>query len=76
MNRSQAVKNVAACEQAERLVYAQQAPPVHVAAPSAAVAPAESMEGKLAQLERLGQLQAQGILTEEEFSQQKTAILG
>jgi len=34
------------------------------------------MDDKLAQLERLGQLKAQGILSEEEFAEQKAAILG
>jgi hypothetical protein len=60
---------VAAYQQAEQQVYAQQAPP-------AAAAPADSTDDKLAQLERLGQLKAQGILTEEEFAAQKAAILG
>jgi hypothetical protein len=69
VNRRQAQKNVAAVSQAEQQVYAQQAPP-----PPAA--PAESMDDKLAQLERLGQLKAQGILSEEEFAAQKAAILG
>jgi hypothetical protein len=53
----------------------QQSPPPQSAAPAPA-APAESMDDKLAQLERLGQLKAQGILTEEEFAAQKAAILG
>ena len=48
---------------AEQQAYAQQAPP-------------EGMDDKLAQLERLGQLKAQGILSEEEFAAQKAAILG
>jgi hypothetical protein len=38
-------------------------------------ADATSMDDKLAQLERLAQLHAQGILSDEEFSQQKNAIL-
>jgi hypothetical protein len=75
VNRRQAEKNVAAYADAGQQAYAQQAPPVQAAAPAAA-APADSMEDKLAQLERLGQLKAQGILTEEEFAQQKVAILG
>jgi len=68
VQRRQAGKNVAAYSQAEQQVYAQQAPP-------AQAAPAESTDDKLAQLERLGQLKAQGILTEEEFAAQKAAIL-
>ena len=66
VDRRQASKNVAA---------QQQAPPPVQAAPVAAAA-AESMDDKLAQLERLGQLKAQGILSEEEFAAQKAAILG
>jgi hypothetical protein len=73
VNRRQAQKNVAAYEKAEQQVYAQQAPTAQTAP---AAAPAESMDDKLAQLERLGQLKAQGILSEEEFAQQKAAILG
>jgi len=70
VNRRQAQKNVNAVAQAEQQVYAQPAPPPPPAAP------AESMDDKLAQLERLGQLKAQGILSEEEFAAQKAAILG
>ncbi len=46
-----------------------------VVQPQAAPVP-ESMDDKLAQLERLAQLKAQGILTEEEFAAQKSLILG
>ena len=70
VQRRQAGKNVAAQQQAEQQVYAQQAPPPMQAAP------AETMDDKLAQLERLAQLKAQGILSEEEFAAQKAAILG
>jgi hypothetical protein len=49
---------------------AQQAPPP--AAPAAAAPPAESM---LDQLKELGELKAQGILTEEEFAAQKAKLL-
>jgi hypothetical protein len=69
VQRRQASKNVAAYQQAEQQVYAQQAPPP-------AAAPAETMDDKLAQLERLGQLKAQGVLTEEEFAAQKAKLLG
>jgi hypothetical protein len=34
------------------------------------------MDAKLDQLRRLGELQAQGVLTEEEFAAQKRRILG
>ncbi len=68
VDRRQADKNVAAYSQAEQQAYAQPAPPPQ--------APPEGMDDKLAQLERLGQLKAQGILSEEEFAAQKAAILG
>lgn len=69
VDRRQAGKNAQAVAQAEQQAYAQQAPPPPPP-------PAESMDDKLAQLERLGQLKAQGILSEEEFAAQKAAILG
>jgi hypothetical protein len=34
------------------------------------------MDTKLAQLKQLGELQSQGVLTEEEFEAQKRRILG
>jgi Short C-terminal domain len=74
VDRRQANKNVAAYSQAEQQVYAQPAPMPQ--APPMQAAPAGGMDDKLAQLERLGQLKAQGILSEEEFAQQKAAILG
>ena len=36
----------------------------------------ESMSGKLEQLKQLGELKAQGVLTEQEFQEQKQRILG
>lgn len=72
VNRRQASKNVAAYEQA----YSQQAPPSteeYAAPPPAAPAPEEDV---ITQLERLGALYAQGILTEEEFAAQKAKLLG
>jgi hypothetical protein len=38
--------------------------------------PADDMDDKLAQLERLGKLKEQGVLSEAEFAQQKQRILG
>jgi len=37
---------------------------------------ADPMEGKIGQLRALADLRAQGTLTDEEFQQQKNAILG
>ncbi len=75
VNRRQANKNAQAYAQAEQ-AYAQAAPPPqevqYVEAP-AAPAPEEDV---ITQLERLGALKAQGILTEEEFNAQKAKLLG
>ena len=51
---------------------AQQAPPAPVAA---APAPPASGESMIDQLKELGELKAQGILTEEEFAAQKAKLL-
>jgi hypothetical protein len=57
---------------------AEQAPPPAAPAPPPA-APAPSagtaMDEKLAQLQQLGELRDQGILTEAEFEAQKAAVL-
>jgi hypothetical protein len=39
-------------------------------------APADDMDTKIAQLKELGELKAQGVLSEEEFAAQKQRILG
>ena len=75
VNRRQASKNVAAYDQAYEQQNAQQAPPpqpVYEAPPAPA---GMTQDDKFAALERLGALKAQGILTEEEFAQQKAQIL-
>jgi len=57
----------------EQQQYEQQAPPPQAAAP----APAPAAGGStIEQLKELGELKAQGILTEEEFAAQKAKILG
>jgi hypothetical protein len=38
--------------------------------------PDEDMSARLAQLKQLGELKAQGVLTDDEFEQQKQRILG
>jgi hypothetical protein len=45
-------------------------------APAAPTAAAPAQEDMISQLERLGALKAQGILTEEEFQAQKAKLLG
>jgi hypothetical protein len=49
-------------------------PPQQEAPPQPAPAPAG--EDRLAQLSQLGELKAQGVLTEEEFAAEKARILG
>jgi hypothetical protein len=85
INRRQAQKNVEAYGNAQTQYTqetAQQAPAMAVASgpapgvmvpPAPAAAPAET--DMFSQLERLGALKAQGILTEEEFAAQKAKIL-
>ena len=69
VNRRQANKNAQAYAQAEQTAYATAAPP-----PVAQPAPQE--DDQIAQLERLGALYAQGLLTDQEFAAQKAKILG
>ena len=63
---------------AEQDQYSQQPPPqqYYEQAPPAAAPPQDDMSDKLAQLKELGELKAQGILSEAEFEQQKARILG
>lgn len=53
----------------------QQAAP-QAAAPAPAAAPAAGGSSMIDQLKQLGELKEQGILTEEEFAQQKAKLLG
>ncbi len=54
-----------------------QAAPVEAAPPAQAAPPAPAPEGSVIdQLKELGDLKAQGILTEEEFAAQKAKLLG
>ena len=72
VNRRQANKNAAAYSQAA----AQAAPPpqeYYEPEPAPAPAPEEDV---ITQLERLGALHAQGILTDDEFAAQKAKLLG
>jgi hypothetical protein len=88
VNRRQADKNVKAYSQAMNEAYPQQpAQPQYAMGGSSGVQPqyvvqAEPVaaptpeEDVITQLERLGALLAQGILTEEEFAAQKAKLLG
>ena len=75
VNRRQADKNAQAYAQAEATVAATQSPPpqeVQYVPETPAPAPDEDV---ITQLERLGALKAQGILTEEEFAASKQKLL-
>ena len=72
VNRHTAKKDARAYSEAQAEVQGQQV--VYAQQPQQA-AP-DPQEETLAQLERLGNLKAQGILTEEEFQAQKAKILG
>ncbi len=83
VNRHSAEKDAKAYTQAMNDAQAQQpqyyAPPPQQYAPPPPPAPppaASSSEDQIAQLERLGALKAQGLLTEVEFNAQKAKILG
>lgn len=54
---------------AQQQAYAAPPPPMPAAAPAA------DMDAKLAQLKELGELKAQGVLSELEFEQQKARVL-
>jgi hypothetical protein len=74
VNRRQADKNAQAYTQAMNTAAATQAPPPqeqYYEAP-----PPAPEDDVITQLERLGALKAQGILTEEEFAAQKAKLLG
>jgi hypothetical protein len=86
VNRRQADKNAQAYSNAMNSVQPQQPQTVYVQAPPQeqyapppqqyAAAPAPSQEDVISQLERLGALKAQGIITEQEFEAQKAKLLG
>ena len=73
VNRRQADKNAQAYTQAMNTAAAQQAPPPEEYYAPPPPAPEEDV---ITQLERLGALKAQGLLTEEEFAAQKAKLLG
>lgn len=74
VNRRQAEKNAQAYSNAMSSVQPQSPPPQEYAPPPQEYAPAPQ-EDMITQLERLGALKAQGILTEEEFQAQKAKLL-
>lgn len=83
VNRRQADKNAQAYAHATQTAYAQEAPPQQYAppmpqeqyAPQELTPMASPQEDIIAQLERLGALKAQGLLTDEEFASAKQRLL-
>jgi hypothetical protein len=69
-----AVSNRVSKRQGER--WAQQEAQQYQEAPPQAPAPAAAGDSVIDQLKELGELKAQGILTEEEFAAQKAKLLG
>ncbi len=78
VNRRQADKNAQAYANAQAQAAPppqEYAPPPQEYAPPPPAPPAPD-EDVITQLERLGALKAQGLLTEEEFAAQKAKLLG
>jgi hypothetical protein len=75
VNRRQADKNAQAYAQAMNSVSAEQAPPPQEQYAPAPAAPAPE-DDMITQLERLGALKAQGLLTDEEFAAAKQKLMG
>ncbi len=69
-----AVSNRVSRRQADR--WAEQEAPPPAPAQQAPPAPAAGGESTIDQLKELGELKAQGVLTEEEFQAQKAKLLG
>ncbi len=69
VNRRQADKNVAAYSNAVNSANAQQVQQQPVPA-------AQQSQDAITQLERLGALKAQGLITEQEYAAQKAKLLG
>jgi hypothetical protein len=67
------VSNRVSRRQGER--WAQQEEPQQVQAPAAAPTEPAGGQSTIDQLKELGELKAQGILTEEEFAAQKAKLL-
>lgn len=71
-----AVSNRVSRRQAGRWAAQQPEPESEPAPPPPAAAPASDRSNMLDELKQLGELKAQGVLTEAEFEEQKRRILG
>ncbi len=76
VNRRQADKNAQAYAHATQTAYAQPAPPPQQMEEYYEPPVSAQQEDVITQIERLGALKAQGLLTEEEFAAQKAKLLG
>ena len=65
-----------AAQQPQYAPVEQAAPPPPPPPPPAPAAPAMGTDDMIAQLQKLGELRQQGILTDEEFAAQKAKLLG
>jgi Short C-terminal domain len=74
VSRRQANKWAAQEQQSYQQQAYQQAPAY--GAPPPAPPPADDMDTKISQLRELGELKSQGVLSEDEFAEQKRRILG
>lgn len=70
------VSNRVSRRQGERWAQQEEGQAPQAAAAPAAAAPAGGEDSVIDQLKQLGELKAQGILTEEEFAAQKAKLLG
>jgi hypothetical protein len=62
-------------EQEQQQQYEQQQQQAYAPPPQTAAAPADDTSDKLEQLKQLGELKAQGVLTDAEFQAEKNKIL-
>ncbi len=70
------VSNRVSRRQGQRWAAQEQQQQVYEPAPQATAPAANDMDAKLAQLKDLAELKTQGILTDAEFEEQKSRILG
>jgi hypothetical protein len=75
VNRHQADKNAAAYAQATNTYQEQVAPPPQQYAPPPVEYVEAPQDDMITQLERLGALKAQGLLTDEEFAAAKQQLM-
>ncbi len=76
VSHKQQQKYAAQAEQAAAQAPPPPPPPEEAPPPPPPAAPESEMDDVIAQLQKLGELKEQGILTEEEFEAQKAKLLG